>query len=186
MMLVGGGMRVALATTHLALKDVARHITRAEPRAHAARAAARPRRALRDPAAAHLVAGLNPHAGESGFLGREEIDIISPVLERLRREGFDLDGAAARRHAVQPAAAQGLRLRARDVPRPGPAGAQVRELRRRRQRHARAAHHPHLGRPRHRARSRRHRPAPGSAACSRRSAGRHARRAASRRTRRTA
>ena len=39
-----------------------------------------------------VVAGLNPHAGESGFLGREEIDVIVPVLEKLRREGFDLVG----------------------------------------------------------------------------------------------
>jgi 4-hydroxythreonine-4-phosphate dehydrogenase len=39
-----------------------------------------------------LVAGLNPHAGESGHLGKEEIDVIIPVLERLRAEGFQLTG----------------------------------------------------------------------------------------------
>jgi 4-hydroxythreonine-4-phosphate dehydrogenase len=39
-----------------------------------------------------VVAGLNPHAGESGHLGREEIDVIEPVLERLRSEGIDLAG----------------------------------------------------------------------------------------------
>jgi 4-hydroxythreonine-4-phosphate dehydrogenase len=39
-----------------------------------------------------FVAGLNPHAGESGFLGREEAEVIAPTLERLRREGFDLGG----------------------------------------------------------------------------------------------
>ena len=92
MMLVGGGMRVALATTHIALKDVARHITREGlestlrvlQRDLAGRfSVARPR---------IIVAGLNPHAGESGFLGREEAEIIVPVLERLRREGFDLVG----------------------------------------------------------------------------------------------
>lgn len=92
MMLAGGGMRVALATTHLALKDVASHITR-ESLERTLRivqhdlverfAIARPRIA---------VAGLNPHAGESGYLGREEIEVISPVLEALRREGFDLTG----------------------------------------------------------------------------------------------
>jgi 4-hydroxythreonine-4-phosphate dehydrogenase len=38
------------------------------------------------------VAGLNPHSGESGYLGREEIEIITPVLERLRTEGQALDG----------------------------------------------------------------------------------------------
>lgn len=92
MMLVGGGMRVALATTHLALKDVPAAITRdalaqslAILRADLARrfGIARPR---------ILVAGLNPHAGESGHLGREEIDVIVPVLEALRREGYDVVG----------------------------------------------------------------------------------------------
>jgi 4-hydroxythreonine-4-phosphate dehydrogenase len=39
-----------------------------------------------------LVAGLNPHAGEAGFLGREEANIISPLLAKLRREGFDVEG----------------------------------------------------------------------------------------------
>ena len=92
MMLVGGGMRVALATTHLPLRDVARNITtqglertlRVLQRDLAERfAIPRPR---------ICVAGLNPHAGEAGFLGREEADIISPLLARLRREGFDVDG----------------------------------------------------------------------------------------------
>ena len=92
MMLVGGGMRVALATTHLALKDVARGITR--------EGLERTLRVLRQDlirrfsvaAPRIVVAGLNPHAGESGFLGREETEIIVPVLEKLRRAGFDLVG----------------------------------------------------------------------------------------------
>ena len=92
MMLVGGGIRVALATTHLALKDVARHITRGSLE--------RTLRVLRDdlvtrfalPRPRILVAGLNPHAGESGFLGSEETKIIAPVLAKLRRAGFDLEG----------------------------------------------------------------------------------------------
>jgi 4-hydroxythreonine-4-phosphate dehydrogenase len=92
MMLAGGGMRVALATTHLALKDVANSITGA--------GLERTLRVLRDdlvkrfriPRPRIVVAGLNPHAGESGFLGKEEITIITPVLDRLRREGFDLTG----------------------------------------------------------------------------------------------
>lgn len=92
MMLVGGGMRVALATTHLPLKDVASRITREDLE--------RTLRVLRAdliarfgiPAPRILVAGLNPHAGEAGFLGREEADVIAPVLERLRREGFDVRG----------------------------------------------------------------------------------------------
>lgn len=92
MMLAGGGMRVALATTHLPLRDVAAAITREGLERtlrvlHADLVArfdiARPR---------ILVAGLNPHAGESGHLGREEIEIIGPVLERLRGEGWALEG----------------------------------------------------------------------------------------------
>ncbi len=92
MMLTGGGMRVALATTHLALADVARHITR-ENLEHTLRIIRRDlveRFALARPRIA--VAGLNPHAGESGYLGREEIDVIIPVLEALRAQGFDLTG----------------------------------------------------------------------------------------------
>jgi 4-hydroxythreonine-4-phosphate dehydrogenase len=92
MMLVGGGMRVALATTHLALRDVPAALTR-ETVAETLRildedlkrrfGIARPR---------VLVAGLNPHAGESGHLGREEIDVIEPVLEAARRAGIDAAG----------------------------------------------------------------------------------------------
>lgn len=92
MMLAGGGMRVALVTTHLALHEVAAAITRDSVE--------KTLRVLQHDLIAHfgiaqpriIVAGLNPHAGESGHLGREEIDIIVPALERLRREGFDLTG----------------------------------------------------------------------------------------------
>jgi 4-hydroxythreonine-4-phosphate dehydrogenase len=92
MLLVGGGMRVALATTHLALKEVAGAITREglEATLRVLRADLAARFAIRRPRI--VVAGLNPHAGESGFLGREEADIIKPVLEKLRGEGFDLVG----------------------------------------------------------------------------------------------
>lgn len=92
MMLAGGGLRVALATTHLALKDVPSQLTQAsleetlrilERNLREHWGIARPRIA---------VAGLNPHAGESGYMGREEIDIITPVLDRLRAEGMALDG----------------------------------------------------------------------------------------------
>ena len=92
MMLAGGGLRVALATTHLPLREVADAITPAlldevirilVADLHNKFGIARPR---------ILVAGLNPHAGESGHLGREEIDIIEPALERLRGEGMDLVG----------------------------------------------------------------------------------------------
>jgi 4-hydroxythreonine-4-phosphate dehydrogenase len=92
MMLVGGGMRVALATTHVALKEVAGRITRAglERTVRVLLSDLAGRFGLRRPRVA--VAGLNPHAGESGYLGREEIEIIAPVLEKLRREGHALAG----------------------------------------------------------------------------------------------
>ena len=92
MLLEGGGMRVALATTHLPLKDVAAAITR-ESLAETLRilhAALRQDFGVVDPAI--LVAGLNPHAGEGGHLGREEIEVIEPVLEELRGQGMRLLG----------------------------------------------------------------------------------------------
>jgi 4-hydroxythreonine-4-phosphate dehydrogenase len=92
MMLVGGGMRVALATTHLALRDVAAAITR-ESLAETLLILCRDLTGRFGIAKPHiLVAGLNPHAGESGHLGREEIDVIAPVLENLRAAGHDLTG----------------------------------------------------------------------------------------------
>ncbi|MDD0842086.1 4-hydroxythreonine-4-phosphate dehydrogenase PdxA [Pseudomonas sp. Gutcm_11s] len=92
MMLATRGLRVALVTTHLPLKDVAAAIT-AERLARVTRilhadlvekfGIAKPR---------ILVCGLNPHAGEGGHLGREEIEVIEPTLERLRAEGMNLIG----------------------------------------------------------------------------------------------
>jgi len=92
MMLAGGGMRVALATTHLPLKEVASHITREslEQTLRIVRHDLVERFAIARPRIA--VAGLNPHAGESGYLGREELEVINPVLEALRAQGFDLTG----------------------------------------------------------------------------------------------
>ena len=91
-MLAGGGLRVALACTHLALKDV--------PGAISQEGIEQVLRVLQDsfarfygiPRPLILVAGLNPHGGEGGHLGREEIEVIIPVLNRLRRDGFRLTG----------------------------------------------------------------------------------------------
>ena len=49
------------------------------------------------------LAGFNPHAGEGGAIGREEIDIMLPAVEQLREEGIDIDRTARRRHDVPPA-----------------------------------------------------------------------------------
>ncbi len=92
MMLAGGGMRVALATTHLALKDVPAALTAESLRQtlQILHADLCRRFGLANPRI--LVAGLNPHAGESGHMGREEIEVISPVLDALRAEGMALIG----------------------------------------------------------------------------------------------
>jgi 4-hydroxythreonine-4-phosphate dehydrogenase len=92
MMLVGGGMRVALATTHLPLKEVPAAISR-DSLSEVIRILQRDlvsRFSLPRPRI--LVAGLNPHAGEGGHLGREEIEVITPALDVLRAEGLDLRG----------------------------------------------------------------------------------------------
>lgn len=92
MMLATTGLRVALVTTHLPLAQVARAIT--------------PERLTRVIEVLHqdlvtkfalpqpriYVCGLNPHAGEGGHLGREELEVIEPTLEQLRQRGMDLVG----------------------------------------------------------------------------------------------
>ena len=92
MMLVAGGLRVALATTHLALAAVPAAITPQRLEAAIRILCADLVRRFGIDAPRVLVAGLNPHAGEGGHLGDEEIRIIAPVLEALRVEGFDLQG----------------------------------------------------------------------------------------------
>ena len=92
MMLAGGGMRVALATTHLPLRAVPDAITREslERTLRIIHSELQIRFGIVSPKI--VVAGLNPHAGESGHLGREEIEIMEPVLEMLRKEGMMLEG----------------------------------------------------------------------------------------------
>ncbi len=92
MMLATRGLRVALVTTHLPLKDVAAAITseRLERVTRILHADLVDKFGIAQPRI--LVCGLNPHAGESGHLGREEIEIIAPTLERLRTEGMNLIG----------------------------------------------------------------------------------------------
>ena len=81
MMLVGGGLRVALATTHLALKDVPAAITAAELERTLRILDRDLRQHFGVAAPTILVAGLNPHAGEGGHMGREEIEVIAPLLD---------------------------------------------------------------------------------------------------------
>jgi len=92
MMLVGGGMRVALATTHVPLAEVPRVLSRESLEKTLRIIFAELSRRFGIAAPRVLVAGLNPHSGESGHLGREEIEVIAPVIERLRGEGLRLEG----------------------------------------------------------------------------------------------
>jgi len=96
MMLAGtganAGLRVALATTHLALKDVPAAITKPELETTIRILEADLRTRFGFPRPRILVAGLNPHAGEGGHMGSEEIEVIAPVLDKLRAEGMDLVG----------------------------------------------------------------------------------------------
>ena len=92
MMLATHGLRVALVTTHLPLKDVSAAIT-PERLSRVTRILdhdLRTKFGIAQPRI--LVCGLNPHAGEGGHLGREEIDVIEPALQQLRSEGIDLIG----------------------------------------------------------------------------------------------
>jgi 4-hydroxythreonine-4-phosphate dehydrogenase len=92
MLLVAGTLRVALATTHLPLRAVPAAITADGIKAVLRVLAADLRRRFGLARPRILVAGLNPHAGEQGHLGREEIDAIEPALAELRAEGLDLTG----------------------------------------------------------------------------------------------
>jgi 4-hydroxythreonine-4-phosphate dehydrogenase len=92
MMLVGGGLRVALATTHLPLSDVPRAIT-ADSLLKTLRVLDRDlRQRFRLPQPRILVAGLNPHSGESGHLGREDIEVVRPAIAAARAAGIDASG----------------------------------------------------------------------------------------------
>jgi 4-hydroxythreonine-4-phosphate dehydrogenase len=92
MLLAGGGLRVALATTHIPLSAVPAAITR-EGLTQVLRiidSDLRKRFGIARPRI--LVAGLNPHAGEAGYLGREEIETIGPVIAALKAEGLEVSG----------------------------------------------------------------------------------------------
>ena len=92
MMLVGGGLRVALATTHLALIDVPRAITRKGVLTALRVLDADLKRRFRIARPRILVAGLNPHSGESGHMGREDIDAIAPAIADALAAGIDARG----------------------------------------------------------------------------------------------
>ncbi|SBS33778.1 4-hydroxythreonine-4-phosphate dehydrogenase 1 [Marinomonas aquimarina] len=92
MMLASQAMRVALVTTHLPLKDIPAAITpdTIKTVTRALHHDLKTRFGCDEPRI--LVCGLNPHAGEDGHLGREEIEVINPTLDELRQEGMNLIG----------------------------------------------------------------------------------------------
>lgn len=102
MLLASGTLRVALATTHLPLHAVPAAITAdlLERVINILHADLRSKFGIAQPRI--LVCGLNPHAGESGHLGSEEINIISPTLKALRNAGLDLIGPAPADTAFTP------------------------------------------------------------------------------------
>ncbi len=108
MLLANATVRVALATTHLPLRDVADAVTPAslERSLRIVHAALRGDFGIARPCIAVL--GLNPHAGEAGHLGREEIEVIEPVLAALRSEGMHLVGPLPADTAFLPARLQGF------------------------------------------------------------------------------
>ncbi|MGQ0384819.1 MAG: 4-hydroxythreonine-4-phosphate dehydrogenase PdxA [Gammaproteobacteria bacterium] len=103
MLLVAGPLRVALATIHLPLAAVPSAITSESLAAtlDVLHAGLRDTFGIRKPRI--LVCGLNPHAGESGHLGREEIDVIAPALEAARTRGIAAAGPAPADTAFTPA-----------------------------------------------------------------------------------
>lgn len=92
MLLVAGDLRVALATTHLPLKDVPGRLNRDLLHTVIRVLHDDLHRKFRIAKPSIVVCGLNPHAGESGHLGREEQDIIRPAIEHMRAQGIDVRG----------------------------------------------------------------------------------------------
>ncbi len=107
MMLATKGLSVALATTHIPLSKVAQHIqTDSLKQTIMIIHAALQSYGIENP---HIVVcGLNPHAGENGFLGSEEIEIINPLVNQLNQQGFNLTGSVPADTAFTPDALKGV------------------------------------------------------------------------------
>ncbi len=95
MMLAGPALKVVPITIHIALADVSAALTIDLIRARALTTAKGLQRNFNIGRPRLAVAGLNPHAGENGALGREEIEVIRPAIEQLRSEGLDIVGPLA-------------------------------------------------------------------------------------------
>ncbi len=91
MLLVHGAMRVSHVTTHTAIEDVPKRVT-PERISRVVALTDEALKALRVPRRRIAVAALNPHAGEGGLFGRQDIDVVEPTIQRLRGQGFDVHG----------------------------------------------------------------------------------------------
>jgi 4-hydroxythreonine-4-phosphate dehydrogenase len=108
MMLMNRELRVALVTTHIPLAGVSAAVTRERLEQTLTIAAADLHNRFGIDAPRLLVCGLNPHAGEGGYLGREEIEVLQPVIQRLQRDGLDLIGPVPADTAFTPASLEGI------------------------------------------------------------------------------
>jgi 4-hydroxythreonine-4-phosphate dehydrogenase len=107
MMLVTDGLRVALATTHLPLKEVSKNITTSSLRETLLIIQnSMINFGINNPTI--LVCGLNPHAGENGYLGTEEIEIINPLIRELNEDGYNLIGCVPADTAFTTKSLQGI------------------------------------------------------------------------------
>ncbi len=108
MMLMNGTLRVALVTTHVPLSAVPAMLTaeRLEQTLAVVHRDLRDKFAIEAPQL--LICGLNPHAGEQGYLGREETEILQPVLDKLRDEGMELTGPVPADTAFTPRSLQDI------------------------------------------------------------------------------
>jgi 4-hydroxythreonine-4-phosphate dehydrogenase len=91
MAFVGGGLRVALLTIHRPLRSVSDAITRSEVE-RVVRLVHRELPGLGAPGRRIVVCGVNPHAGEGGLFGREEVEVLGPAVATLQAEGIDVQG----------------------------------------------------------------------------------------------
>ena len=157
MMLAGPTLRTVCITTHVPLAEVSALLSVELVVARARVAAKGLQRDFGIEMPRLALAGFNPHAGEGGALGREEIDILLPALEQLREDGIDIVGPLAADTMFHPRA-RALRRGAVHLSRPGADSAQDAALRRGRQHDAGAPDHPRRARSRYRLRDRRREP----------------------------
>jgi 4-hydroxythreonine-4-phosphate dehydrogenase len=104
MLLVAADLRVALASTHMPLKDVSAYLTRERLTNVIAVLDADLKAKFKIDKPSILVCGLNPHAGERGHLGTEERDVIAPVVRAMQERGVDVRGPVPADTAFTPAA----------------------------------------------------------------------------------